>query len=177
MQGKSLSSLSLTSLEVTRCDNFLDEGIASLTFLTKLKELICIDCVQLTGSTFDLLPPYLETLTVSRCPWITDLSVKNIFLLSKLSSLTLSFCPRVVGGTLDSLPRTLKRLDLRGCAYLMCVETLIPLSNLDYLNVSLTPITDLYLPFLEKLQIDEIVIGPCEPLPSSQEIVYYDDAF
>jgi F-box and leucine-rich repeat protein 14 len=175
IQGKTLSSLplSVAYLSINRCNNFLDEGIASLSFLTKLKTISFVDCVQLTGSTLDLLPPYVQSLTIKKCPWITDMSVRNLFLLSKLTSLNLSYCPRIVGGTLGYLPKSLEKLDLKGCTYLMCVETLIPLTRLNFLDVSLTPITDLYLPFLEKLQINEIVIGPCKELYAPEELSYY----
>ena len=176
IQGKTFSSLpfTLTCIEVNGCVNFLDEGISSLSFLTKLKTLSFVDCVQLTGSTFDLLPPYVKDLTIKKCPWITDLSVKNLFLLDRLISLNLSFCPRVVGGTLGYLPQSLEKLDLRGCTYLMCIETISSLTHLNFLDVSLTPITDLYLPFLQRLNINEIVIGPCEELPMPGQLAYYE---
>ncbi len=178
IQGKTFTSLpfGLKYLEVNACENFLDEGVSALNFHSKLKEVSFINCMQLTGATLDQLPRRIKTLTIKQCPWITDLSVRNLFYLSKLTSLNLSFCPRIIGGTLGYLPKSLEKLDLKGCSYLICIETLSPLTQLNFLDVSLTPITDLYLPFLQKLQIDEIIIGPCEELIEPNAISYYSES-
>ena len=124
--------------------------------LQGFKELESLDLTRsdVTGATFNLLPPSLKTLKCGSCRNLLDAGLPNLAH-TNLQNLEISETP-VTGSTFHLLPRTLKRLRCAGCEKITDA-TLAKLAQfqLECLDIVRTQVQgvcfDLFAPTLKRL--------------------------
>jgi len=96
---------SLTSLNLCRCYDVTDEGVASLASLSRLTSVNLSSCFTLTDRALEALQPLtaLSRLDISGCYDVTDTGVKALSPLTNLLSLNLAHCIKVGDSGVASL--------------------------------------------------------------------------